>query len=375
MSFSAADRQYMQRALDLARRGMFTTDPNPRVGCVIVQNGDVVGEGWHVRAGDPHAERNALMAAGDRARGATCYVTLEPCSHTGRTGPCADALIEAGIAEVVVAMQDPNPRVCGTGIDRLRDAGIRVRSGLLSTAARDLNPGFVKRMEQGRPWVRVKLAMGVDGRTAMASGESKWITGGRAREDVQRLRARSSAIVTGIGTVLADDPSLTVRAGEWRDGAYPGEDVRQPLRVVLDRELRMPPGAGMLRLPGRTLIMTGAAADGPAAASLRQLGAEVWQLPASGSGVDLGRVLDELARLECNEVLVEAGPTLAGAFVREELFDELVIYMAPVLMGSSARPLLALPQIGSMAERIELSLHDVQRMGDDLRLTFRAEHN
>lgn len=365
----------MQRALDLARRGMFTTDPNPRVGCVIVQKGDVVGEGWHMRAGEPHAERHALMEAGDRAHGAVCYVTLEPCSHTGRTSPCANALIEAGIAEVVIAMQDPNPQVSGAGIDRLRDAGVRVRVGLLSTAARDLNPGFIKRMEKGRPWVRVKLAMGIDGRTAMASGESKWITGGRAREDVQRLRARSSAIVTGIGTVLADDPSLTVRTTEWRDAEYSDNETRHPLRVILDRELRMPPGANMLRLPGKTLVITGASPDGSAGASLRQLGAEVTQAPASGSGVDLGWVLDELARSECNEVLVEAGPTLAGAFVREELFDELVVYMAPVLMGSSARPLLALPQIGSMAERIQLSLHDVQRMGDDLRLTFRSEHN
>lgn len=375
MTFTSVDYQYMARALDLARRGLFTTDPNPRVGCVLVRDGEIVGEGWHRRTGESHAERHALDQAGERARGAACYVTLEPCSHLGRTGPCADALIEAGVSRVIVAMRDPNPQVAGQGFEKLRAAGIEVQAGLCELEARDLNPGFIKRMETGRPWVRVKLAMGVDGRTAMASGESQWITGGRAREDVQRLRARSSVIITGIGTVLADDPSLTVRPHEWRDGMYGHDSVRQPLRVVLDRGLRMSPGAAILRQQADTRVMTQADPDGALGMALREAGAEVQRAPGSGSGLDLEWVLDELGRCQCNEVLVEAGPTLAGAFVREELFDELVIYMAPVLMGCSARPLLALPQIGSMAERIALSLSEVQQFGDDLRLTFRAEKN
>ncbi|MEE4250384.1 MAG: bifunctional diaminohydroxyphosphoribosylaminopyrimidine deaminase/5-amino-6-(5-phosphoribosylamino)uracil reductase RibD [Alcanivoracaceae bacterium] len=367
MTVSDLDSGYMQRALSLAERGLYTTDPNPRVGCLIVRDGKVVGEGWHQRAGEPHAERHALAMAGDAAGGATCYVTLEPCSHTGRTGPCADALIAAGVSRVVAAMQDPNPLVAGQGLAKLRDAGIRVECGLLEAQAQALNPGFIKRMQTGLPLVRIKLAMSLDGRTAMASGESKWITGAEARQQVQRLRARSSAIVTGIGTVLADDPALTVRVEDWPANEYPGV-VRQPLRVVLDRKLRLPLDAKLLRGDGDVLVISQAQ---PALASaLQQRGAEVVTLPGSGSGTDLRVLLETLAERACNEVLVEAGPTLAGAFVREQLFDELVIFMAPTLLGSSARPLLLLPEIATMAEQHRLRLGQVEQIGDDLCLTY-----
>jgi diaminohydroxyphosphoribosylaminopyrimidine deaminase / 5-amino-6-(5-phosphoribosylamino)uracil reductase len=368
MTLSDLDRGYMQRALALAERGRYTTDPNPRVGSLIVRDGEVVGEGWHERAGEPHAERHALAMAGERARGATCYVTLEPCSHTGRTGPCADALIEAGVNRVVMAMQDPNPLVAGQGLARLRAAGIMVECGLLEQEARALNPGFIKRMETGLPLVRVKLAMSLDGRTAMASGESKWITGVEARLQVQRLRARSSAIVTGIGTVLADNPALTVRPDDWPARDYPGP-VRQPLRVVLDRRLQIPLDAEVLSAPGEVLVVTQAA---PALmAALRDRGVEVLTLPGSGSGLDLRELLKLLAERGCNEVLVEAGATLAGAFVREQLCDELVVFMAPTLLGSSARPLLLLPEIATMAAQRRLQLIEVQPVGQDLCLRYR----
>ncbi|KAF0810745.1 (S)-2-hydroxy-fatty-acid dehydrogenase [Alcanivorax sp. S71-1-4] len=357
------DRQHMTRALQLARRGLHTTDPNPRVGCVLVRDGDVVGEGWHQRAGEPHAERHALAAAGDRARGATCYVTLEPCSHTGRTGPCADALVEAGVARVVAAMRDPNPQVAGQGLERLRGAGIEVQCGVLEDAARALNPGFVRRMEQGLPWVRVKLAMSVDGRTAMASGESQWITGAEAREDVQRLRARSSAIVTGIGTVLADAPSLTVRPATWQLSDYGPTPVRQPLRVVLDRALRTPVDAAVIRAEGACLILT--TAETAHAQVLREAGADVLAGDWSPR-----QVLAELAGRGCNEVLVEAGAELAGAFVAAGCVDELVVYMAPMLLGSSARPLLALPGLDRMADKYLLTLRDTRQVGVDLRLCY-----
>ena len=374
MSFSAADHQYMARALQLARRGLYTTDPNPRVGCVLVRDGAVVGEGFHVRAGTPHAERHALAQAGERARDATAYVTLEPCSHTGRTGPCADALIDAGVTRVVTAMQDPNPLVAGQGLQRLADAGIATAAGLLEAEARDLNPGFVSRMTRQRPYIRIKIAASVDGRTAMANGESQWITGPAAREDVQRLRARSSAVITGVGTVLADRPSYTVRTGQWRLAEYRqhagGDDwVRQPLRVILDRTLRTPPDVPVVSALGHCLLVAGEQHPGRQNA-LESAGAEVMLLPASGSGIDLQQLLIELNRRECNEVLVECGATLAGAFVREGLFDEILVYMAPTLLGSSARPLLGLPQLASMSEKVALKWQDVRHVGDDLRLTL-----
>jgi|TARA_R110002073_G_scaffold84612_3_gene201642 diaminohydroxyphosphoribosylaminopyrimidine deaminase/5-amino-6-(5-phosphoribosylamino)uracil reductase len=373
MTFTAIDHTYMQRALALAKRGLYTTAPNPRVGCVLVANGEVVGEGFHVKAGEPHAERNALLAAGDNARGATCYVTLEPCSHTGRTGPCADALIDAGVHRVIAAMEDPHSKVAGQGFAKLRAAGIQVDVGLLESEARALNSGFIRRMETGRPYVRIKLAMSLDGRTAMASGESKWITGDAAREDVQHWRACSSAIISGIGTVLADDPSLTVRPQSWRALTYPDVAVRQPVRVILDRSLKIPMTAKLLGEAGQTLLVSGqddSGTDAAHAGALTQKGGELIYLPSSGSGIDLAALLDELGRRECNDVLVEAGPTLAAAFVREGLFDELLIYMAPTLLGSSARALLAMPELEKMSEQIKLTLFDCVQIGDDLRLRY-----
>ena len=370
MTFTADDHRYMRRALELAEQGLFTTDPNPRVGSVLVKNGDIVGEGFHLKAGERHAERHALQVAGAKAQGATCYVTLEPCSHSGRTGPCADALIEAGVSKVVAAMQDPHQRVAGKGFDKLRAAGIEVQVGLLEAQARMLNPGFIQRMETGRPFVRLKLAMSLDGRTAMANGESKWITGPAAREDVQRLRARSSAVVTGVGTVLADDPELTVRPAGWQVLAYPDTSVRQPLRVVLDRNLRTPVSAKLFGEAGNTLLVSAVDPSPAVAAALSAEGAEVIHLPSSGSGIDLRELLSELGRRECNEILVEAGPTLAAAFMSGDWVDELVVYMAPSLLGSNARPLMVLPQLVAMKDKIELKYSDVALVGDDVRVTL-----
>jgi diaminohydroxyphosphoribosylaminopyrimidine deaminase/5-amino-6-(5-phosphoribosylamino)uracil reductase len=370
--FSDLDHQYMGRALVLARRGLYTTDPNPRVGCVLVRDGVVVGEGWHVRAGEGHAEVNALRQAGERALGATAYVTLEPCSHHGRTPPCADTLVNAGIARMVCAMVDPNPAVAGRGLERLRSAGVEVHSGLLEAQARALNPGFIKRMEQGRPWVRLKLAMSLDGRTAMATGESQWITGPAARADVQRLRARSSAILTGIDSVLHDDSSLTVRADELGLDPVQAEQIvqRQPLRVVLDSQLRLPPTAKLLSQPGRTLVVT-LAQDETRAAALRAAGAEVVRRD-DRERIDLAGVIEYLAQAEqCNELLVECGARLAGAFVAAGLVDELVVYMAPKLLGSAARPLLELP-LERMAQQVPLELVELRHLGADLRLTWRV---
>jgi len=357
----------MAEALQLAARGLYTTDPNPRVGCVLVRDGEVIGRGWHVRAGEAHAEINALREAGERARGATAYVTLEPCCHHGRTPPCADALVSAGVARVVAAMEDPNPRVAGRGFERLRAAGVDVVTGLLGREALALNPGFVARMSRGTPWVRCKLAMSLDGRTAMASGESRWITGDAARADVQRLRARSSAVMTGIGTVLADDPGLNVRL----DAAALGCDdpVRQPLRVVLDTALRMPSTARLLNPPGETLIIVGdklAVARWPT-----RPGVEIARVREAGNRLDPDSVLRLLAARGVNEVLVEAGPTLAGALLRAGLIDELVIYMAPHLMGDAARGLFSLPGLEKMRDRVELDVVDARMVGNDFRITAR----
>lgn len=368
--FSADEHVWMSRALELARRGLYTTDPNPRVGCVLVREGRVVGEGWHRRAGEGHAEVRALEAAGDRARGASAYVTLEPCCHAGRTPPCTEALIGAGVAEVVVAMSDPNPRVKGGGLEQLRAAGIGVRVGLLEAAARALNPGFVRRMEAARPYVRCKLATSLDGRTALASGESRWITGEAARRDVHRLRARSSAILVGIGTVLADDPSLDVRLEAKDLDLDPDLAVPAPLRVVADARLRTPPTARMLALPGAALI---AAVGGrePQRAALEARGAEVLVCGGGDGRVDLRRLLADLARREVNELLVEGGATLAGALLEAGLIDELVLYMAPHLLGDGARGLFHLPGIGSMARRIGVEILDVRAIGNDWRITAR----
>ena len=364
--FSGDDAAYMARALRLAERGLLTTAPNPRVGCVLVRDGTVVGEGWHERAGAPHAEINALQQAGSQAAGATAYVTLEPCCHHGRTPPCTDALLAAGVTRVVAAMEDPNPEVAGKGLAALQTAGIDAAAGLLAAAAEKLNTGFVMRMRQGRPWVRCKLAMSLDGRTAMASGESQWITGTAARRDVHQLRARSDAIMTGIGTVLADDPSLTVRLDEMDD------DFRQPLRVILDSRLRTPPHAKLLDLPGETLIITGVD-DAGNETRLTRSGIRVVTLPMQDGQLDLPAVLHYLGTLQINEVHLEAGATLCGALLQAGLVDELVMYMAPHLMGDAARGLFALPGLEQMAQRLKLSISEIRAVGDDWRSTARVE--
>jgi len=359
MEFTSADYEFMARALRLAGKGLYTAHPNPRVGCVIVRDGEIIGEGWHEYTGGPHAEVNALQQAGDKARGATVYVTLEPCCHHGRTPPCTDALIKAGVARVVAAMVDPHSRVAGNGLEQLRQEGIEVASGLLEQQALVLNAGFVKRMQTGRPHVRLKLAMSLDGRTAMASGESKWITGPEARQDVQKLRAQSSAILTGVGTVLADDPSLTVRI----------EGIRQqPLRVVVDTHLSMPATAKMLTEEGKTMVMTCREGEG-GREILEAAGAEVLSMPYCATDVDLVAVLDQLGELEINEVLVETGATLGGAFLQAGLIDELIVYMAPLLMGDNARGLFHLPGLEQMQDKIELNITDARAVGRDLRLT------
>jgi diaminohydroxyphosphoribosylaminopyrimidine deaminase / 5-amino-6-(5-phosphoribosylamino)uracil reductase len=360
-AFGAIDHAHMAQALRLAERGLYTTQPNPRVGCVIAHGDDVLGEGWHQRAGEPHAEVYALREAGERARGATAYVTLEPCAHHGRTPPCADALIAAGVKRVVIAAEDPFPQVAGRGIGKLRDAGVTVDVGLMREAARELNVGFFSRIERGRPWLRVKLAMSLDGRTALANGESKWITGEAARADVQRWRARSSAILSGSGTVLADDPRFTVRLPE--DAAF-----APPLRVILDRQLRTPAGSHVLDGSVPTLLLHGAAASG---ADERFARVERIALAMSGDALDLRAALALLAGRGCNEVHVEAGPTLCGALFAAGLVDELLLYVAPLLLGDSARPLLQLPALDDMARRWQLQMVDQRMLGQDTRLRLR----
>ncbi len=360
------DAFYMARALELARKGVYSTHPNPRVGCVIVHEGQVVGEGWHVRAGEPHAEVHALRQAGEKAKGATAYVTLEPCSHHGRTPPCADALVNAGVGRVVAAMQDPNPDVGGRGLLRLMSAGIAVQSGVLENEARAINKGFLKRMEHGLPYVRVKLAMSLDGRTAMASGESQWITGPQARSDVQRLRAQSSVVLTGADTVLADSARLTVRPDELGLSAELAAlaVTRPPLRVLIDGRLRVPLDAPFFKA-GSALVVTCAAAS--ARERYHEEGHEMLALASSGGHVDLRKLLVELASRGVNDVLVEAGPKLAGAFTRLGLVDEYQIFIAGKFMGSSARPLLDLP-LAQMHESLELKIVEMRAIGDDWRV-------
>jgi diaminohydroxyphosphoribosylaminopyrimidine deaminase/5-amino-6-(5-phosphoribosylamino)uracil reductase len=360
--FSAADHAHMARAIQLARRGLYTTHPNPRVGCVIVRNGKVVGEGWHEYAGQPHAEINALRAAQGQAQGADVYVTLEPCSHFGRTPPCADALLTAGVGRVIVAMQDPNPQVAGRGLERLRQAGIKTEQGLLSAEAGALNPGFISAMRRRRPFVRIKMAMSLDGRTAMASGESVWITGAAARHDVQFWRARAGAVLTGIDTVLADQPALNVRLSAEQLAI--SSAVRQPERIILDSALRCPEDAALLKLPGLVRIYT-CAQDTAKIKRLQQHGVIVRRF--AGQQPVLTEVLAALHEDGINEVHVEAGATLTGRFIDEGLADELLIYMAPHLMGSAARPLFRLP-LQQMQERIALDIRDIRALGDDWRI-------
>jgi len=363
------DRQYMAEALQLAQRGLYTTSPNPRVGCVLVRDGKVIGRGWHEWAGQPHAEINALRDAEKwygNARGATAYVTLEPCSHHGKTPPCCEALVAAGIVRVVAAMRDPNPLVAGGGLEHLRHAGIAVEAGLLEAEARQLNIGFISRMERGRPWLHAKLAMSVDGRTAMASGESQWLTGTAARSDVQRLRARSCVILSGVDTVLHDNAALSVRAEELQlDNA----DViarRQPLRVIVDSQLRLQPPARIFAQPGRLAIAT-INDEQKRWEPLVEANVQIVRLPAQNNRVDLHALMKWLTEQQANEVLVEAGATLTGALWRARLIDQLTIYMAPTLLGSGARALLELP-FEKMREQQRLHINAIRAVGNDWRI-------
>jgi diaminohydroxyphosphoribosylaminopyrimidine deaminase / 5-amino-6-(5-phosphoribosylamino)uracil reductase len=359
------DQAMMRRAIELAERGRYSNHPNPRVGCVITQGERIVGEGWHRRWGEAHAEVHALEAAGVAARGDTVYVTLEPHCYQGRTPPCTDALIRAGVRRVVSGAPDPNPRVRGAGLKQLETAGVQVDVGLLNDEVRELNLGFEKRMTTGRPRVRVKIAASLDGRVALANGASRWITGEAARADVQRLRAESSAVLTGIETVLADDPRLDVRD--------PAIELlgRQPLRVVLDTRLRMAHSARMLQADGEVLVFT-TSERLSAAAKLEGAGAKVIAGPLDEQGrIALPQVLEELGRRQCNDVLVEAGPTLAGRFLQLGLADELIVFLAPVMLGADARPMAVLAGLNRIEDAARYTLKDLRRVGDDLKLVFR----
>jgi diaminohydroxyphosphoribosylaminopyrimidine deaminase/5-amino-6-(5-phosphoribosylamino)uracil reductase len=367
MSISAADHRFMAQALSLARRGLYTTDPNPAVGCIIVSPaGEVVGEGSHERAGLPHAEPLALEQAGAAAAGATAYVTLEPCSHHGRTPPCADQLIQAGVARVVYATEDPNPIVSGSGAQRIRDAGIDIAGGVMQAAADELNRGYVHRMKTGRPWVRSKIATSLDGKTALAGGESQWITGAEARADVHRWRARSSVVLTGSGTVLSDDPSLTARPEDVTD-------FIPPTRVVLDSGLRTPPTAKLLTTEGPVLICH-CSADSARIDALSSAGAELLEVTGHGPGeVALEAMLEKLAERGINDVLLEAGALLNGGFLNDNLIDELIVYQAGCVLGDSSLGMFGIQPLESMQARKKFSLQDVRHFGDDLRLIWQPE--
>jgi diaminohydroxyphosphoribosylaminopyrimidine deaminase/5-amino-6-(5-phosphoribosylamino)uracil reductase len=367
-NFSDFDRYAMARALELAARGAATTQPNPRVGCVIAKDGKIIGEGWHERAGGPHAEVVALRSVQSspgglaNARDATVYVNLEPCSHHGRTPPCSDALVSARVARVVFAIPDPNPKVAGRGAVLLTQAGIKVDMGLMEAEAEELNAGFLKRMRHGAPLVRVKAAMSLDGRTALANGASKWITSEAAREDVQHWRANSAAVLTGIGTVLADDPQLNVRLPEVQ---------RQPAVIVLDGDARTPPAARLFSGGGSVVVFTRSGSV-PGAAALRLKGARVESVPGA-EALDLPAVLARLAEMEVNEVLVEAGPTLTGALVQQRLVDELLLYIAPRLLGPQGRPLFELPQLEDLQHAETFEILETRQVGPDLRLRMRPD--
>ena len=360
MSHNDADREFMARALALAERGLYTATPNPRVGCVIVKDGAIVGAGWHEAAGRPHAEINALLEAGAVAQGATMYVTLEPCSHQGRTPPCADAVIRAGIARVVAAMQDPNPIVSGNGFARLRGKGVEVAHGLMQEQARELNIGYVSRMAHGRPWVRMKIAATLDGRTALANGASQWITGEAARRDGHHFRARACAVLTGIGTVKDDDPQLNVRYVDTK---------RQPLRVLVDSRLEVPAGARILA--GGPVLVAAARGDEVKIQALRARGVEVLVLPNPHGKVELPELLRELGRRGVNEVHVEAGTRLNGSLLREGCVDELLVYLAPSLIGDTGRGMFSLPEFTGLEQMIALSIREVSRIGEDIRVIAR----
>lgn len=358
--FSAADHDFMARALRLAELGLFSTTPNPRVGCVIVKDGMIVGEGWHRQAGAAHAEIHALQAAGSAARGATVYVTLEPCNHHGRTPPCAEALIAAGVARVVAAMRDPNPLVAGRGLSRLAAAGVSAECGLLETEAHELNIGFVSRMMRARPWLRLKLAASLDGKTALLNGASQWITGSAARHDGHRWRARACAILSGIGTVRDDDPQFTVRGVETS---------RQPLKVVVDSRLELSPEARVLK--GGRLLLATASEDARKSAILRERGAEIVCLPNTDGKVDLPALLQELGRRGINEVHVEGGFRLNGALLAGGLVDEVLLYLAPCLIGDAAHGMFDLPALASLEDKHRLAIREVRMVGGDLRVIAR----
>jgi len=357
------DNKFMAHAIELARNGLYSTAPNPRVGCVVVKDGQIIAEGWHERAGEAHAEVLALRCAGEQAKGATVYVTLEPCCHFGRTPPCSQALIDAGVSRVVVGMQDPNPCVAGQGLQALRQQGIGVTLDVLRESAQALNSGFIKRMRFALPYIRTKMGMSVDGRTAMATGESQWITSSNARQDVQHLRARSCAVITGIGTVLADDPLLNVR-----NATLVNARSAQPVRVVVDSQLRIKPSAKLFQAPGKVMIAT-CVNDAKKLMSLREVGADVVQLPAEGGCVDLVALCHELAARDVNEILLEAGSTLNGAFLMKQLIDEIILYMAPVILGNFARGLFNLPCLTQMQDKLPLTIKDIRAIGCDWRIT------
>ncbi len=358
------DYIYMNRAIQLARRGLYTTDPNPRVGCVLVKNKQIIAEGWHHRAGMAHAEIEALSKT-DRARGCTAYVTLEPCSHQGRTGPCCMALIEAGVERVVVAMQDPNPLVSGRGVSKMKAADIVVETGVLQAEAEQLNKGFIKRMVSGLPFIQSKLAMSLDGRTAMASGESKWITGPQARADVQLGRAQSSAVLTGINTVLKDDPQMNARVNF---------EVEQPVKVILDSQLRLPLNAKILQQADKVVLVTTTKQDAQIAQYERE-GVTVIQVEAKQAKPDLSQVFAQLAERQFNHIWVEAGAVLNGALLDTDLVDEWIIYMAPCVLGDQARGLFHLPELNKMAQKKQFQLQSTRKVGSDIKMIFTALHN
>ena len=358
--FSSDDHAYMSQALQLAEKGLYSTSPNPRVGCVIVRDGKIAGSGWHVQTGQPHAEINALSIAGGSAQGATVYLTLEPCSHYGRTHPCAEALVRAKVAKVIIAMQDPNPLVAGRGASLLKQSGINVLVGLMGEWAKDLNVGFVSRMTNNRPWVRMKIAASLDGKTALNNGVSQWITGEAARHDGHRFRARSCAVLTGIGTVLEDDPQLSVRFIETS---------RQPLRIIIDSQLKIPTTAKVLRGEGELIFTT--TDNKERISALKEAGARPIILPSEKGKIDLAGLMQILADFEINELLVEAGNRLSSAFIREGLVDELIIYLAPHLIGNRAMGMLQLPELTDLSEKYNLKIKDLRMVGEDIRIMSR----
>lgn len=371
--FSEQDYRYMTQAIELAKKGLFSTKPNPAVGCVIVKDDEVIGQGWHEKAGMPHAERVALAQANGLTEGATAYVTLEPCSHFGRTPPCADGLVEAKVARVVVAMQDPNPLVAGQGIERIQNAGIEVQVGLLEDQAQQLNLGFIRKMEEQLPFVRIKMASSLDGRTAMQNGESQWITGPESREEVHKMRARSGAVIMGIGTVLADDPSMNVRlSDEVLAELNLTQESCNPIRVVLDPNLSMPLDAKMLKVPGRTILMTSRETVERSPEVVEEIhgaGIEMVAVSADEDRLDIKSILRYLAMEEqINDVMVETGAIVAGAFIQSGLVNELHCFMAPTLMGNEAKPMFVLPGVESMQDKLNFSLQSIDRFGEDVRM-------